>query len=270
MVSPPLRAAALSRRQKQEYETMQKEKIIKCFNSGVSTYDSAADVQKIAVTQLSQKMLNIPAKKILEIGCGTGFLSDHLISRYPNADILLTDIAPAMVSSCQQRFADYPKVKVSCMDGEAITATIDYDLIASSMTLHWFDDIQQGIKQMIARLTTQGQLIFAMLGENSLLEWRQFCEMQKIPISTPRFPSVQALKKHFPTMQINSENWQQPYQHTHHFLSTLKLLGAHASAMHHAPFSAGMLRKLMRDFDAKQRSSYYISYEIIYGSYIKS
>src|SRR5437762_1931232 len=126
-----------------------KRKIIRYFNQGASTYDSAAEVQTYVAQQLVARLENISAKEILEIGCGTGLLSQQLISLFPDASFLLTDIAPVMVETCQNRFMNQPKIKIACLDGETIAVESKFDLITSSMTLHWFDDVTQGLEKII-------------------------------------------------------------------------------------------------------------------------
>ena len=59
---------------------------------------------------------------------------------------MLTDIAPAMVQISQQRFINKPKVKVICMDGERLTLPSQFDLITSSMTLHWFSELEESFE----------------------------------------------------------------------------------------------------------------------------
>jgi malonyl-CoA O-methyltransferase len=41
--------------------------------------------------------------RVLEIGCGTGFLSEALLARLPAASLTATDIAPAMLERARQR-----------------------------------------------------------------------------------------------------------------------------------------------------------------------
>lgn len=245
-----------------------KQKIIKSFNSSAYSYHNAADVQPQVAERLAQYLSGVNPASILEIGCGTGFFSQHLQQHFPLAQIELTDIAPAMLENCKQRFPSHSNIKLTQMDGEAINLPTEFDLIASSMAFHWFQDIESSLQKIIAKLTSRGRLIFAMLGENSLSEWREICELHAITV-TPSFISTRELQRFFPELKIQVELTKQFYRNAYEFLKTLKLIGANAPHIKHRPQTSGSLRRLMRLLDKKYPQGINISYEIIYGSYEK-
>ena len=41
--------------------------------------------------------------RILEVGCGTGILTEFLIKKYPNASFEITDISGSMLEECKKR-----------------------------------------------------------------------------------------------------------------------------------------------------------------------
>lgn len=247
-----------------------KERIINCFNSKACSYDAAADIQPAVALRLADKLSGVAASSILEIGCGTGLFSQYLCQHFPNADLLLTDIAPAMVSACQQRFAsNNSKVTVKCLDGEHLGDIQTFDLITSSMTVHWFSAMQESLLNIISKLNPGGRFVFAMLGRNSLSEWRHFCHEHQASIPTPTFPMLQEIQMMFPEMELQVELSKQHYPSAHDFLKTLKEIGANAPVASHVPLSSGMLRRIMRALDASTSHDIAITYEIIYGSYIK-
>jgi malonyl-CoA O-methyltransferase len=241
-----------------------KETIIKCFNSKAYTYQNAADIQPEIAARLAGRISHLSAKNVLEIGCGTGLLSQHLRRCFP------TDIAPSMVDITRDRFQQNHHVMVKLMDGEALDTTDQFDLIASSMTLHWFGHFKQSLQQIIDKLAPGGQFVFAMLGKNSLQEWRDvFCDAE-ILAPTPTFPDVDKLAQHFPELKIEVEISKQRYLNCHEFLTTLKTIGAHAAHAKHTVLTSSMLRRMMRRFDTISPNGVYVSYEVVYGSYTKS
>lgn len=85
-----------------------KQRIARTFASAASDYDAHAVVQRHAAQQLALRAQaqwpRLPAAaRMLEIGCGTGNLSTLLLQTYPAAELLATDLAPAMVEACRQR-----------------------------------------------------------------------------------------------------------------------------------------------------------------------
>lgn len=246
-----------------------KEKVINCFNSKAYTYAAAADIQPLVAELLASQLSDISARSVLEIGCGTGLFSQYLTQYFPTAKLLLTDIAPAMVEICQERFKQLSRVSVMCMDGELLTTSTQFDLIASSMTLHWFVDLQQSLQSIIEKLAPGGRFIFAVLGQNSLQEWRHICRVHNASVPTPIFPTGQELQTMIPDLKVQIDVLQQHYHSAQDFLNTLKALGANAAHADHEPLSPGVLRRIMRAFDHASFEGMNITYEIIYGSYIK-
>lgn len=243
-----------------------KERILQCFNKSAETYDAFAGLQLEVAKRLAKRIVYQPEiQTILEIGCGTGILTQQLLPIFPFVNWQLTDIAPAMVALCQQRFAHYPKLTVSCMDGEALTSDVSFDLIISSMTMQWFTQLNTSLAALKKKLTSSGRLIFAMLGQNSLHEWRMLCEKWALPIATPSFPHPLQLQKDFPEIEIETETIVYHYSTCYEFLMTLKKIGATATHSHYKLMSASVLRNFLRNF--KQEMS--VSYEIIYGYYVQ-
>lgn len=234
---------------------MIKNKIITCFNAGAKSYDAAADVQVVAAKHLATQLTD-SANTILEIGCGTGLFSQYLIEQFPNKNILLTDIAPEMIKVANTKFINYSNVATVCMDGEHLSLNNAYDLIASNMAMHWFSNLNNSMKTMMASLNPGGQFIFSLLGENSLKEWRDFYP------NTLTFPSAELLAQQFPDITIQLVQYSQPYTHMLEFLRTLKAIGGtvgHADRQ----FSVRQLRSILR----ADIVPFNVTYEIIYGQY---
>lgn len=244
-----------------------KERIKYCFNTAMHTYEDAAWVQRTVAEKLVKRL---PKKKntkteILEMGCGTGLLSQQLISHFPAGHFLITDYAENMVSTCKQRFQNNDAVEVALQDAEKFSSDKQFDLITSSMTLHWVNDLPACLQELTKYLKPNGELGVAFLGENSLQEWRKLCNQMHITPGTPLFPSLAFLQQHVTEMQFEKENYAHEYSSLYAFLKSLKNLGAHAARGDYLPFSSGKLRQLLRSHDHKIK----INYEIIYGRFIK-
>ncbi|MFD1906715.1 methyltransferase domain-containing protein [Paenibacillus rhizoplanae] len=79
------------------------------FNRSANSYDAHAQVQRIMSDRLAGSFIgwknkgNVAGLNILEIGCGTGALTEILINEWPSASITALDIAPAMIKLAEQR-----------------------------------------------------------------------------------------------------------------------------------------------------------------------
>lgn len=108
------------------------------FSSAADTYDDSAGLQREVAERLAGRIAGLPLPgqpRILEIGCGTGFLSRALCSLNPSA-LVVTDISQAMLARCRETLGDIRTARFLTMDGEEPRAAAGsgFDLICSSLT----------------------------------------------------------------------------------------------------------------------------------------
>lgn len=78
-----------------------------------------------------------PAPRILDLGAGTGLLTERIAARYPNARLTLIDISASMLDIAKQRFAGVEVVEYIVADYSAYPFdNAKYDLIVSSLSIH--------------------------------------------------------------------------------------------------------------------------------------
>lgn len=242
-----------------------KKAVVKNFDRRASTYTAHAEMQAYIALQLADQLRDIQPKSVLEIGCGTGLLTQHLIRLFPEADLVITDIAPGMVQQCQQSMQPHPSIKFACMDGEQFELEQQFGLIVSSMTMHWFTDLQRSCIDITNQLQRGGHFIFSILGENSFHEWREICQQFNVAVGTPIFPAEHLLQTMLPNVELTVATYQQTYPSAYAFLNSLKTIGAITPRMRYNPLSSGQLRQMLRQFN----SEITISYEVIYGKYTR-
>ena len=66
------------------------------FSTACHTYDEHADIQRQAAKQLMEQLPENPSS-ILDVGCGTGILTQLLISTYPEALTTALDMSSNMI-----------------------------------------------------------------------------------------------------------------------------------------------------------------------------
>src|SRR6185369_16647404 len=112
-----------------------KASVAAAFSAAAETYNDGADVQRTAADGVAQRIgaLPLPAQpRILEIGCGTGFLSQSL-NVMPHADLTLSDISESMLNRCRKSLGK-SDARFMVMDGEEPEAAGNgFDLICSSL-----------------------------------------------------------------------------------------------------------------------------------------
>lgn len=157
--------------------TINKAQVQKNFSQHAITYDQYAVVQKEMARDLLLKIKRTGKyfRKILEIGCGTGFLTELLAREYPLAQITATDIAPEMIVVAREKLAVFSNINYFVADGENLRAdnvSFDpsFDLIVSNAVFQWFTDYTATFTQYHTYLGPGGYLIFSTLGAGTFKE----------------------------------------------------------------------------------------------------
>ncbi|MGB2933308.1 MAG: methyltransferase domain-containing protein, partial [Methyloceanibacter sp.] len=116
--------------------------IARNFGAKAASYDDHADLQRTVAAHLARLLPPLRSPRVLELGCGTGVFSRHLAERYPDGELTLTDLAPAMVEQCRRNLGGVTNARLGfeVMDAARPSVQGPYDLIATSMTLHWLAD----------------------------------------------------------------------------------------------------------------------------------
>lgn len=92
------------------------------YKETIETWDSLAEIYAEKFHSLDlyipsyEKLVSYiqsPNAKVLEVGCGPGIVSSHLLRLRPNLEILATDVSPNMVRVVNQMF---PKLKTQVLD----------------------------------------------------------------------------------------------------------------------------------------------------------
>jgi len=226
------------------------------FGARAHTYDDHADLQRTVAEHLARLLPPLAVPRVLELGCGTGLFSRHLLARYPDGTFLFTDLAPSMAEQCRRNLAGLGTKRVSfeVMDAARPTADGPFDLIAMSMTLHWLADPEAALATLRKRLAADGVLIFATIGSKSFPEWRDALDLQGLPIGILDIPDLPGI--------VDEEELTVDVD-TLGFLCRMKVIGGLTPREGYAPLTAGALRRAIRAADKKHGGR--ITWHIVYG-----
>ena len=227
-------------------------------------YDAAATTQGVVAARLAATIArqDLPAMpRILEIGCGTGFLTAKLRDALPASRILATDLAPAMIARCRARMGDDLALRFLVMDAERPSLRPGFDLVASSLAAQWFEDLPGTLRVLAGLLAPGGLLAVTTLAAGTFREWGQAHADLGLAAATPVYPSVQALAA-IPiagcTLTVAAEPVTEAHADGRSFLRSLREIGA-GTPRSEGRLDPGSLRRVLRRFDARGAS---VTYEV--------
>jgi len=244
-----------------------KQRISDAFGAAAAHYDRHAGPQRLAaglVADLAQRQRPDGVGRILEIGCGTGFLTRDIQARWPGAELVATDIAPGML----EQAASNGRVagRFMMMDGEAPSFEGPwFDLILSSLAFQWFDDLGAAIARLVALLRPGGSLIFSTMGQGSFARWRAAHAACGLMAGVPDYPSLQTLRAMLSGCAdsfVFDEDYVLDCGGARGLIAHLKGIGAVVPGAGRKPLSPGDLRRVMAAFDAGGGED---GYQVLFG-----
>ena len=139
------------------------------------------------------------------------------------------------------------------MDAARPTADGPFDLIATSMTLHWLADPAAALTTLRRQLTPGGVLIYATISGKSFPEWREVLAAQGLPVGLLEIPELPGV--------IDEERIVADHD-TLGFLRRMKAVGGLTPREGYTALPPGRLRRAIR---AADRQHGHITWHIVYG-----
>jgi len=248
-----------------------KKLIAQSFGKASNTYEKGAPVQKWTAGFLAEVIkgldLDQPAD-CLEIGCGTGFLTQEMLTLFPQVNWLITDLSSDMLESCRARIGD--GVSYQVMDGEHPAVDRKFDLIVSSLAFQWFQNLENALKGLSGLLKPGGRLVFTTLGQETFQQWRDNLNQQGMAVGLHDYPSLADVQKIvIKGCQVCFERQKrlQPYDDGLAFLRALKAIGAQAPQAGYQPLLPGQMRKVITALE--ETGSCAMTYDILVGTITK-
>ncbi|WP_144510072.1 class I SAM-dependent methyltransferase [Bacillus sp. FJAT-22090] len=136
------------------------------YNQLANDYEHNVDTKSLFNTEYERpammKLLpnDLRDKKVLDAGCAAGWYTEQLVNL--GAEVTATDISPKMIEATKRRIGK--NAKVLCMDLEEKLPFADetFDVILSSLVLHYLKDWSKPFSEFRRILKPDGKLLFSV------------------------------------------------------------------------------------------------------------
>ena len=174
------------------------------FAAAAPTYDEAAVLQRTVAQRLDERLdlVTLQPQTLVDIGAGTGILTQHLIKRYPQANIFAIDLAYPMLQQAQHKLQtpkhnwlpknlckrlNWTHCPAHLINADAYAlpfAENSVDLLVSNLMLQWCEDLDAVFREFRRIMRPEGLLLFTTFGPDTLKELRTAWQ-QADPQSAP-------------------------------------------------------------------------------------
>lgn len=212
------------------------ERIRRSFQRGFQTYHSAAKIQKDIANKLAEYFVQTAQVKhlanLLEVGCGTGFLTRALLQNLSVEHWTQNDLVPESEAHvapllCDRSWEFLPGAI------ETLELPQNFDLITSASAIQWIPDTPALIKRLSASLNPGGWLVLSSFAPAHFKElqalgvgaqkmsyhdkahWQELLPADVVPKlivqerQTARFPTIRDVLLHLRSTGVNANSQQQ-------------------------------------------------------------
>ncbi|WP_027359060.1 methyltransferase [Desulforegula conservatrix] len=241
------------------------------FSRFSSTYDDYAEAQAMAASLLGEFIKDsigeTPCGPVLEIGCGTGFVTREIFRLFPDRTFLITDIAAKMAEICREHLA---ALDINCdnalfasYDGESNWPENRFSMVFSGFTFQWFTNFEKSLLSLYRSLVPGGILAFSFQSEGSFSEWEEACNRLDIPFTANQLPSIDEVSKFFSGFGIKSTVLTKfipvNYRSSADFFRAIKRIGA-GTMNREDHLSPALMKKLIKGWDEMAGKNLTVTY----------
>ena len=256
---------------------LDKRGVAQAFDQAAAGYEQQAVLQRTVAERMVERLevVRIKPDWVLDVGGGTGYAARLLSKRYPRARILLLDLSHEMLLEARRRaprFFSHERYVQG--DAEALPlSAASADMIFSSLTLQWCNELDQVFREFRRILKVDGLVMLSTLGPDTLKELRRsWAEVDDDP-HVHAFVDMHDLgdaliRAGFSSPVLDVERFTLTYKDLYALMRDLKALGASNRSMARRRGLTGKtsLAKLQQGYEHHRREGLLpATYEVVYG-----
>lgn len=254
-----------------EVNTLNKQ-VAENFGRSVSDYHKQAEVQKEVADRLIASLEPwrdiLPPGPILEVGCGTGFVTQGLVDLYPKREKIITDLSEQMVDFCKERFKSAENISFHSLNAEELEADEStYAMTVCGFAAQWFKDPALTLGRMIEATQPGGLLLASFPGNESFPEWKKHCRDLGIPFTGNALPDTEEMVVKMSTGPVQVDYYEdtitQSFPYAADFFRHLKTIGA-ATHKSGRSLNASEMKMLINHWNSQGEGNITVSYHAVF------
>jgi len=257
-------------------QVFSKWKVRRAFDRAADSYDEAAVLQKEVCSRLLEKLdyIRLSPGLILDAGVGTGESIKPLMSRYKKARLIALDLSERMLDKASAHGGLLRRPEPVCADIEQLPfRDACFDLVFSSLTLQWCNDLQATLQDLLRVLRPGGLLMFTTFGPDTLKELRACWRQIDAAVHVNEFADMHdvgdgLLQTGYADPVMEAEVITLTYPGLDLLMADLRAIGANVTADggRRGLTTPAVLSRLRQAYEAyRHQSQLPASYEVIYG-----
>lgn len=211
------------------------DQVQRSFDRAAKDYDAHAPLQREVRERLLEKLelVTLQPEAVLDAGCGPGGAIKPLAKRFPRAELVALDIAPAMLKQARRQKPWFRTLQT--VQGDLAAMPIkdaSVDLVFSNLALQWVNDPDAAFMDLRRVLRGGGLIVFSTFGPDTLQELRDAWSVVDGFTHVNRFLDLHDIgdalvRAGFTEVVMDVEHFTLTYDSARDLLRDLKAIGAH-------------------------------------------